>query len=395
MNFHHQNRARNPLFKDTEKKQPLMNDPSDQADDHWFPDPSSPAQPEPEETEQLPEWQRTGYHMEALPCDEAVPMDATNDEPVELPENAAPVPYDLDVDPFDPEAEGLSPTQSQALPPQISEAPSTADEAPEESIPQTQTASGPLPPVRTIPSAHPILKLFGLVVCVGLLVFGIVFYIFRIDEINIVGNEYYTAEQIISMTGIHTGEIFLPTDEEKVRSVLEKNRYLYVVRMERGDHSITIQIHERTPVAYTIWHGIYYTLDSRGMVLEEYATDSGLTSLVLVDKLQITSCLPGEHIVMQDSDTLTAYIQLMLEFKAMSLFEDVASLNLDDLENLSLYTRDGYFVRLGDTTYLHGKLRSMSLVLTELRGSDAYTPGGTIDVSTREYPTYSPPDSGS
>ena len=76
----------------------------------------------------------------------------------------------------------------------------------------------------------------------------------------------------------------------------------------------------------------------------------------------------------------------------MDLGKDIATIELDDLEDLSLWTRDGFFVRLGDTTYLHGKLKAMSLVLTELRGNDSYVKGGTIDVSTREYPTYSPPD---
>lgn len=113
---------------------------------------------------------------------------------------------------------------------------------------------------------------------------------------------------------------------------------------------------------------------------------------MLVDKLNVESCIPGQYIVFRSEDTLPLYVQLMIEIRAMSLQPEILSVNIDDPSDLSLYTRDGYFVHLGDSTYLHGKLRAMMLVLESLRNDPEVTPGGVIDVSSRAYPTYDPPD---
>ena len=79
----------------------------------------------------------------------------------------------------------------------------------------------------------------------------------------------------------------------------------------------------------------------------------------------------------------------------MSLQSEVASVSLDDLSSLSLTTRDGYFVHLGANSSLHAKLRAMTMVLQDLRTTNTYAAGGTVDVSNQAYPTYDPPGSSS
>ena len=92
---------------------------------------------------------------------------------------------------------------------------------------------------------------------------------------------------------------------------INANWYLQFIRLEFKDHTAILTIHERTPVAYTDVRGIYYILDSQGRVLGEYTEASGLTDLVLVDKLSVSSCIPGQTIVFANSATLNVYKWLM------------------------------------------------------------------------------------
>ena len=152
---------------------------------------------------------------------------------------------------------------------------------------------------------------------------------------------------------------------------------------------MVLYVIEREPVACALVRGIYYTLDSRGMVLEEYTDTSRLDGLICVDKLTVKSCVVGQHIQLDKQETMDAYLQLMLEIKAMNLQWLIKEIYLDQMDDISLDTTDGYYVRMGDATYLHGKLRAMTATRDELLKRGLW--GGVIDVSVRDKPTYTPP----
>ena len=123
-------------------------------------------------------------------------------------------------------------------------------------------------------------------------------------------------------------------------------------------------------------------------MLEEYSSDTDLKHLIYVQNMNVHSCIRGKHIDLYDRGVMDVYLQLMLEFKAMLLTDTVKELYLEDLDSISLTTASGFYVRLGDETCLHQKLRSMMLTLAELERM-GYV-GGTVDVSVFTKPSYRP-----
>ena len=125
------------------------------------------------------------------------------------------------------------------------------------------------------------------------------------------------------------------------------------------------------------------------MVLEESQNTSVKPdSLVMVGGLNIRRCKLGETVQLQSDRQMSVYTELLVELKVMSALNDVSELDLSDMDNLFLVSRDGYTVRLGDAGSLHAKLRAMLLTRDHLN-ADGHT-GGTIDVSTPVNPTYTP-----
>lgn len=252
-----------------------------------------------------------------------------------------------------------------------------------------KSVSGPVAPAQTHPGSRTITYVVSVLAVIFLVAILISTELFRVTDIRVVGNKLVSTEEIIRISGVKKGDNVLALDERQIGEAISANRYLKLVLMEHNNHTVTLRVYEREPAAYTVVRGIYYVLDRRGMVLEEYAQSTGLDDkLPQVDKLGVRSCVVGKHLTLYDSNVMDAYIQLMLEFHAMDLEGQIAVLYLDDLGNISLSTRSGYYVRLGDAGYLHGKLRSMTLTMEALRERNCA--GGTIDVSVRDKPTYSP-----
>lgn len=351
------------------------------------------------------DWQYRGYHMEEAACDDAVPLDDSNDRELDAASFDYSVPDAEDVDPLGntgvdhslvaersrnvrehagafwermKRPEGKAATQYGAPPPSVSG-----------QAPAAVTDSGPVPAARTHPGGRTLVWVMLIVLAV-LVVGGMVTTeMFRITSITVTGNSIISDKEIIELSGVKENGSMLMLKDEVIAENISKNRYLKLICVVHDNHHVTLQVYEREPVAYTSVRGTFYVMDIRGMLLEQYASDANLKGrLLYVRNMNVHNCIVGRTIDLYDDDVMDVYLQLMLEFKAMSLMDTVSELFLEDLSNISLNTSTGFYVRLGDATALHRKLRAMVLTLEQLEEM-GYT-GGTVDVSVCETPTYRP-----
>ena len=213
---------------------------------------------------------------------------------------------------------------------------------------------------------------------------------FRVRTITVEGNADIPAAEIIRMAGISQGQNTFSLDENLVSRRIGADRYLSFVCMEvTWPDKVVIRVRERQKAAYLRCNGILFTIDSRGMVLEETLdTDADVGNLVNVSGLQPKRCEVGREIIPGDPERMEIFRQAMVEAKVLSCLEDIRELNLADKENISLLTATGFSVRLGTSERLHAKLRSLLLTEAELVGRGYAS--GSIDVSSPEKPTYIP-----
>lgn len=221
---------------------------------------------------------------------------------------------------------------------------------------------------------------------VAALVYGTVF---QVNTIRVEGQVHLTEQEIIDLSGIKLGMNTFSIDDDQVERNIERNRYLSFVCVDKQlPDQVTLQVKERVPAAAIKHFGLLYVMDNRGMVLEEYMDTDYDTGLVLVDGLSVHDCRVGQTIDLTDDVQMQTFTEILVELKVMRAMDMVKELDLSNMDNLFIVSKDGFTVLLGPAQDIHAKLRSMLLTLDHLRG-EGYI-GGTVDVSKPVNPTYTP-----
>ena len=114
-----------------------------------------------------------------------------------------------------------------------------------------------------------------------------------------------------------------------------------------------------------------------------------IAGLVRVDGLKVRSgALPGQSLVLENPEQQVVFSSLFLELKVLGCSSLMAEADLSNLDSLLLSTRDGFTVAMGNSMYIHAKLRSMLITREELLRRGYH--GGVINVSLPETPIFTP-----
>ena len=218
--------------------------------------------------------------------------------------------------------------------------------------------------------------------------------VFIIRDIMVVGNRSLLSEEVITQSGVSTGDNLLSINAQMLRENLEKNRYI-----EYKSHSfdykgrLTITINERLGRAVVNVLGLYYVLDESGMVLEcaGSAYPAGVAGPYVVG-LSIPSnaqVIVGETLPVRDRSQLDAMEQVIAGLDSVGMLATASELSVKNLDNLYYTTSAGVKVELGNLSSLHTKLLIAREVLA-LREADEGVTGAKIDVSSGTSAHYIP-----
>ena len=232
------------------------------------------------------------------------------------------------------------------------------------------------------------------------------FFVFRIREIRVTGNEVISSSDIIRFSGMKYGDSILTLNEDEiaermianahkaVRTDTENPNYNYY-RLEfrylerEMPGTVIVTVKEREACCWTRIYGRMYVMDKELMILFD-SDDMGIQpELVEVTGLEVRSDPHvGQTMTLKTTVQQELFEELFLEMKVLSCTHLIREAKLNDTMSLYIETRDGFTVCLGDRRRLHAKLRSLLLVREELLRLGKT--GGTIDVSSPETPYYSP-----
>ena len=218
--------------------------------------------------------------------------------------------------------------------------------------------------------------------------------VFIIRDIMVVGNRSLLKEEVVTQSGVKTGDNLLSINAQMLRENLEKNRYI-----EYKSHSfdykgrLTLTINERLGRAVVNVLGLYYVLDASGMVLEcaGSAYPAGVSGPYVVG-LSIASnaqVIVGETLPVRDRGQLEAMERVLSELDTVGMLSTASELSVKNLDNLYYTTSAGVKVELGDLSALHTKLLIAREVLALREGDDSVT-GAKIDVSSGTSAHYIP-----
>ena len=218
--------------------------------------------------------------------------------------------------------------------------------------------------------------------------------VFIIRDIMVVGNRSLLKEEVVTQSGVKTGDNLLSINAQLLRENLEKNRYI-----EYKSHSfdykgrLTLTINERLGRAVVNVLGLYYVLDASGMVLEcaGSAYPAGVSGPYVVG-LSIASnaqVIVGETLPVRDRGQLEAMERVLSELDTVGMLSTASELSVKNLDNLYYTTSAGVKVELGDLSSLHTKLLIAREVIALREGDDGVT-GAKIDVSSGTSAHYIP-----
>ena len=218
--------------------------------------------------------------------------------------------------------------------------------------------------------------------------------VFIVRNIMVVGNRNLLKEEVITQSGVQTGDNLLSITGAQLKANLEQNRYI-----EYKNHSfdyrgtLTITINERLGMAVVNVLGLYYVLDDAGMVLEcagsSYPLDvSGpyVVGFTLGSNVQV---VVGETLPVRDQAQLEVMEKVLDELDRTGLLAGASELSVKNLDNLFYTTREGAKVELGDDNDLHTKLLIAREVLS-IREPMGDLMGAKIDVSAGTNAHYIP-----
>ena len=143
--------------------------------------------------------------------------------------------------------------------------------------------------------------------------------LFTVDLIDVRGNSYFTADEIINMGHATPGKnlIYHP-DKKNIVGYLEKNPYIKKAKVSRHFPStLVITVEERTPVCAIRYDKDYLIIDDEGILIRRTNTTPKLT---LVDGVVVRRLNLGEQLGVKDKELLDQTLAILNKAKEKDLY---------------------------------------------------------------------------
>lgn len=216
--------------------------------------------------------------------------------------------------------------------------------------------------------------------------------VFLVRQVLITGNQTYDAQEIIDSSGIQLDTPLLRVDRAAAREGIERNAYLAVDKISiRLPDTVSIQLHERTPVAMVRYLDSDMLMDKQGIILQVLTRDSR-TDMIRIDGIRATSFRAGKALTSDEPGQIELALTCLDLIEQEGLAGQIVSMDLVDPLNIRLFTKENIEIRLGGRDELQGKLRVAATVLAELMGEGKV--GGVLEVTSTKAASYLAPGAG-
>lgn len=214
------------------------------------------------------------------------------------------------------------------------------------------------------------------------------YQVLAIRNIRIIGNRNLSPQAIARAAGLDRSLFYCTVHEADIKERVNANRYLIFQGMEKiFPDTLRLTIIERRPFAFFTHLGIGYVLAQDGIILEQGRDLSRGQGLIQVTGLSVWGQMsPGSPPSTTNPEQAEELLALFLELDIWGFSEEIKQVDLAQALNISLLTRDGFTINLGDGDYLHAKVGTVQSVVHELRKQGM--PLGIIEATLPGEATY-------
>ena len=200
--------------------------------------------------------------------------------------------------------------------------------------------------------------------------------VFKIQTIEIIGNEQLTPEEILELSEVKQGDNIFITTEIVTKVKLKRNGYIEDVKLQKEyPNKIKIEVKERQK-AYQILTqtGCYIYIDGQGYLLD-YSLEK--LELPVITGMEITEEKIGEINRLQenDLDKMENILHIQDEAQKIEIGTQIQQIDVQD-EYVVHIDNERIIINLGDATNLENKMYYVKAILKQEEGNS-----GTIFVN--------------
>lgn len=202
---------------------------------------------------------------------------------------------------------------------------------------------------------------------------------FRVEKVDVTGNERYDAQQISELSGVEQGDNLFTINKTNVkRRLLTYLPYLNEIEIIRSlPDTLSISVTECVPTAYLVFEDSYYILDRACKVLEQTQERPELAELTGVTALAPS---PGFSLAVDETDRsrFSALEKLLAALEHRGMIEHISSIDLSSRAYILIGYDNQIDIRFGYAgDYAYTTNLAQSIITEQLSANDR----GYLDVS--------------
>ena len=221
---------------------------------------------------------------------------------------------------------------------------------------------------------------FILIILILLGSFLFLFFNFiKADIISVEGNLTKTDEYIVALSGIKPGDHIFSISKEEAASNLERDPFIRLLDIRyQFPNSIRIIVEERIPKASVLYGSQFVLIDKECHILSVY-TDKDAYRIPVIEGIGLNSVELG-FVLRTDESHKIDIIKDILHYLDLNSFTDIIkSIDLSNIDDITLYTRKGMTVIFGQDDKLNEKTAWAKAIIESLEKDGVET--GVIDIS--------------
>lgn len=222
------------------------------------------------------------------------------------------------------------------------------------------------------------LTALAITVLLAVLVFLALLFVFTVQQVNVNGNEMYSAEEVVAASGVDTGDKLLLLKPQQVADTLEKNLpYIRRAAVKRSlPNTVTITV-EETQAGFAVDRGddTYTLLDDDFKVLERQAKAIP-DGAYLISGVTLTADTPG-GIVAFEGNLIDRSVAILANAVLANDLTDVTEILVQDAGNFILVYDGRIQILFGevDADTIDYKINQALACIDELSKSNAAAKG--------------------
>ena len=202
---------------------------------------------------------------------------------------------------------------------------------------------------------------------------------FKIGSVEVIGDTKYTDQQIISASGITTGQsMFLFNKFASISSIFAECPYIDEIQMRRSlPDVIQIIVTPCTPTAVIESTDGSYIIDMKGKILEKTGI-SEASGLPVVRGGQFDTPEIGKYVVFSEEESSKALFSVLNTAKNSDILENISDIDITKVYDIKFKYLGRFIVEIGSVDDIERKFKFADAVVGSLGDNDM----GIIDVSS-------------